>query len=183
MKYLILPVLLIFLLIFIALSINFIPDSGKIEKNLKISSRVFNSYNNKLLLVFFGYVGCNNICTPRMTETANIYQQLKQNKQLDIGVVFINLTKLANTELPDLYAKNYNMDFHGEYLETAALNDLLSEFGVYSSPSLLSENTYNHTGSLFLLKKELEGYNLKRIYISSPFDQSLIITDINNNFL
>jgi len=182
-NYFLLPVSLIILLIFVSLSINFIPGGGKLEKNEKVNSRVFNHFNHTILLVFFGYVGCNDICIPRMTELAKIYQQLKQRSELDVGVVFINLTQLSNKTLADLYAKHYNPDFNGIYLKTQQLNELIAEFNVFKSPSLTSENAYNHTASLFLLKKDAGDYYLRRIYIAAPFDQSSIIADINKHFL
>jgi protein SCO1 len=183
MKYFLLPVSLIILLAFVAFSINLIPGSGIIEKNKKIYSSVFNPYKNKVLLVFFGYIGCSDVCTPRLTELAKIYQQLSKTNKNDVAVVFVNLTQLSNSTLADLYAKTYHPDFNGMYVDTSELNDLKAEFNVYNSPSLISENTYNHTALLFLLKKATDGYYLKRIYVTTPFDQSLILKDIKKNFL
>lgn len=163
------------------------PGTGIIEKDQKIKTTVFDQYNHPLLLVFFGYVGCTHICSPRLAELDQIYSQLSpkkaQKNKRDIGVVFVNLIKLPNPEAANLFAKNFNPDFNGLYPEKQRLTLLKAEFNVYIEAALTDKNNYNHSALLFLLRKKTDGYYLQRIYTASPFDQKLIVNDIKKNFL
>ncbi|MCK4875553.1 MAG: SCO family protein, partial [Sulfurimonas sp.] len=51
-----------------------------VEINREIKSTLFNSYEEKNLLIFFGYVGCADICTPRLQELSSVYEKLKDAK-------------------------------------------------------------------------------------------------------
>jgi len=148
---------------------SYFSQNHYVEMDKEIISSVFNKYNEKNLLVFFGYVGCIDICTPRLNEISSIYKKLKKSN-LDVGVVFINTSKLQDQELSDLFAKSFNKDFKGIYLKEEALNNLKKEFKVYSAKSLSNPNEINHTSFLYLLKKIKSKYFLKIIYTAVPLD-------------
>ena len=61
------------------------------------------------------------------------------------------------------------------------IENLKDEFNVHISKSLLSKEEWNHTAFLFLLKKEINGYRLKRIYTQIPFDKERITKNILEN--
>ncbi len=176
-KDLLLPLLLIVVIILINFSGNVTNSVGIVEVNQKIKSKVFDDYKSKYIFVFFGYVGCADICTPRLSELNPIYKQLK-DEGFDIDMVFVNLIELNDPELPYLFASSFNKEFDGVYLEKNELNKIQSEFDVYNIPSLTQDGEYEHTSFLFALKKQTDGYRLKRIYTHVPFDKNIIINDI-----
>ncbi len=139
-----------------------------VEINREIRSTLFDSYDNKNLLIFFGYVGCADICTPRLYELSLIYEKLKDTK-IDVQVLFINLTKLEDPEVANLFAKSFNKDFKGIYLQKPELESLKREFNVYSAPALGDPDEVDHTTFLYLLKKVDSKYYLKKIYTKTPF--------------
>jgi protein SCO1 len=180
MKHYVIPILLLITILFIFFRGNFNSNSGRVELNQKIQSAVFSEYNNKFLFVFFGYVGCTDICTPRLEELSTIYNELKLNN-IDIDTSFINLISLKDPELPQLFASAFNKDFDGFYLKNDKIQQIENEFNIYCSESLTSKGDWDHTSFLFLLKQEIDGYYLKRIYTYIPFDKDKIIKDILEN--
>jgi len=178
MKHYILPFLLIVTIFLIIFSGNFTDNTSIIKQNKKIEAKLFGQYNNDYLFVFFGYVGCTDICTPRLTELSSIYDKLTKEHNIDIDTVFINLIKLEDKELPQLFASYFHEDFDGFYINNANITFLENEFNIYSSPSLFRDGEYDHTSFLFLLKKVNNEYYLKRIYTNSPFDKDKIVNDI-----
>ena len=165
-------------ILLILFSGNIDSDSGVIKLNQKISSPVFKKYDNKLLFVFFGYVGCADVCTPRLEELSKIYKDLNHKEEIDINTIFVNLIKLQDSELPQLFAEAFHKDFKGVYLKDDILRELKREFDIYISKSLFDDTEYEHTAFLFLLKKNKDDYYLKRIYTNVPFDKEIIIKDI-----
>ena len=180
-KDLILPLLLIVIIILISFSGNFSNSIGLLEVNKKIESKIFDKYKNKYIFVFFGYVGCSDICTPRLNELSPIYQKLVEDG-LDLQVVFVNMIELKDKEQPYLFASSFNKNFDGIYLQKDELTKIQREFDIFNIPSLLEDGEYDHTSFLFVLKKQLDGYNLKRIYTHVPFDKKTIIEDIKKGF-
>lgn len=148
-----------------------------VKINKEIKSTLFDSYDEKNLLLFFGYVGCIDICTPRLHELSSIYEKLKKAK-IETQVLFINLTKLEDPELADLFAKSFNKNFKGIYLEKPKLDTLKKEFNVYSAPALGNSAELDHTTYLYLLKKVDSKYYLNKIYIKTPFHISLDGNDL-----
>lgn len=147
-------------------------DKGYVTLDRELQSTFLDSYAEKNILVFFGYVGCVDICTPRLSELSSEYEKLKE-KDIDVQVLFINLTKLEDHTLPDLFAKSFNKDFKGIYLPKDELKGIKKELNVYSAPRLGSSYEVDHTAYLFLFKKNDLKYNLNKIYTKIPFSLKL----------
>ena len=148
---------------------SYVSKQEYVEINREIKSEVFNKYDSENILIFFGYVGCIDICTPRLNEVSIIYEDLKK-LNIDVKVLFVNLTKQNDPELVDLFAKSFNENFEGIYLEKSELNSLKKEFRVYSALKLGSSYEVDHTAFLYLIKKVNSKYYLNKIYIKVPFN-------------
>ncbi|MDA7816599.1 SCO family protein [Sulfurimonas sp.] len=182
LKYILLPILLLLVIFLISFSGNFTDSIGVIKVDKKIESKVFYDYDNDIIFVFFGYVGCTNICTPRLNEIVPIYKELKKNS-IDVKTIFINMKKFDDRSLPLQFAKAFHNEFTGLYMEDNELYSLQSEFNVVNVPSMVEDGEYNHTSFLFLLKKTHNGmYTLRRIYTYVPYDKETIVKDIKANF-
>jgi len=176
MKYWLPPILFVGILLFLSFGSNIYTSYGIFSLDKKLETKVFDDYDEDILLLFFGYVGCIDVCTPRMTELANIYDKI--NKEKSICPVFVNLTELKDTKLAQVFASTFHKDYKALEISKLELNRLKKEFKVYSAPSLSSKTDLNHTSFLFLLKKEKSEYHLKRIYIDAPFKAEIILKDI-----
>ena len=176
LRYLLLPVTLVTIGLVIFIPTLFDRSAGRFNVNKQIHSPLFKAYNNDIILLFFGYAGCVDVCTPRLQEMADIYKDIKKKEK--VQVLFINLIPVADEKLPEQFASAFHPDFKGVYPGKEELETLKKEFDLYIVRSLFNKNEYDHTSFLFLLQKGEKGYMLKHIYIRVPFDKSLILNDI-----
>jgi len=169
------PALFITILLFISFGSNLYTDYGIVKMDKKLETQVFDPYDEDILLLFFGYAGCINVCTPRMQEIAAIYANIKDK---NIGLVFVNLIESQDREIAQEFASAFHEDYKVLELSKRELYELKNEFNIYSAPSLSSKTDLDHTAFLFLLKKENGSFYLKRIYTNTPLIKELIVKDI-----
>lgn len=135
---------------------------------------------NEHTLVFFGYVGCPSICTPRMQEISEIYNNFKsKSSSKNLSVLFINLDESRSSEEADLYAKSFHPEFLGVSYKKRELLSTLRMFNAYYSHSMKESEEIEHTQFLYLVDKDTQdNFYLLYIYINVPFDKELITNDI-----
>lgn len=137
--------------------------------------------NKELELVFFGYAGCLDVCTPRLEELGLWYETLSKQTRLHLGLKFFDLSSPEDKNLPDSFAKAFHQDFEGLYLPKEDLLHYTGTFNVYFSPSLMNETEIDHTTHLYLVKKNTHGKShLRFIYTTFPYDLIQIQTDIQD---
>ena len=154
-------------------------NSGRIDKEIKIDEKFLINEKANIVLLYFGYVGCDTICVPSLSEINTIYSQVSNKK--NISVYFVNLLTNIDKDLPQLFASHFNKDFKGIYLNSNELKITASNFNVNYSKSLTNNYELNHAGYLYLLEKDIitQKYKQKYIYTSRPYATQLIIKDIN----
>lgn len=171
--------LLIVLFISLILGILFLnvwkKDTYKIDLDRDVETTLFDQYDYEQLIVFFGYVGCTDVCTPRLEELNEVYTQIDTNKT---AVVFINLSKVYDKELPSLFAHHFNINFYAPYADKTLLDEIKSEFNIYFAPSLSSSTDYDHTSFVYVLKREVHSFKLKSIYITTPLPIEAMVNDL-----
>jgi protein SCO1 len=150
-------------------------SSGRIDKNTSLKLDFLKQEESPVVLLFFGYVGCENICPPAMRELNDIYKQLDKTK---IKVYFINLLDTINKDAPSYYAKEFHKDFKGVYLDNLGIKKVANKFNL--SISKVNNSEINHSGYLYVLKKDYKnnGYTLNYIYTTKPFNEEAIVKDI-----
>lgn len=134
----------------------------------------------KQALIFFGYVGCMDVCTPRLHEIAAIVNQYEQQtSRRDLDVLFINIDPESTTHEANTFAKAFHPNFIGVTLPKNELMKITSIFNTYFSAGLLDKNEINHTQHLYLLRKDSnQNYYLRNIYIKVPYDRKIILDDL-----
>ncbi len=175
LNYFFTPIFLLLILIVILFQPTIFNSGTVLNSNKKIKSTFFNSKNENLL-VFFGYVGCVDVCTPRLKEISEIYDELKN--KIDIDFYFINLTDSISDDIADIYVKNFNKNFNGIQLSKVDLENLKSDFNVFSIKSLTNEDELEHTSFLYYLKKEDNVYRIKKIFTASILDKIFVQNEI-----
>lgn len=151
--------------------------AGRIEKEVVLELDFLKEETAPLVLVYFGYVGCETICIPSLQEIAEIYKSVGSR---DVKVYFINLIELDDKELPKRFAEFFHEDFIGLYLEPKELQKVVQIMNISYTKSITDKNELNHSGHLYLLKRENSAYTRKLIYITRPFDQEIVINDIRD---
>jgi protein SCO1/2 len=144
-------------------------QDGIVKVDTPVSSPLFDRFEAPHLLVFFGYAGCAEICTPRLDELAGIYRDFTQQQQADTDVAFINISDVSDPELPGLFAASFHPDFKALTPGKKELHRLMGIFSARYAPSLLEQGEYVHTAFLYLLKRKPAGYALEGIVTDSPF--------------
>ena len=152
-------------------------SAGKIDKEAQLHLDFLEKEDSKLVLLYFGYVGCETICTPSMSEINEIYTKVKNE---NIAVYFVNLLSSQEKDMPDIFAKHFNKNFHGIYLDTLGLEKLSTQMRIAYTKSPSNEFDINHAGHLYLLLKNEKNYLQKYIYTTRPFNIKTIIEDIQH---
>ena len=154
-------------------------SSGRIDKEIDVDFKYLKDETSDIVLLYFGYVGCDTICVPSMTEINEIYNKIN-NK--NVKVYFINLLVNLDQNLPQLFAEHFNKNFKGIYLNKKELLKVTSKLNVVFSKSPVDKYELNHAGYLYILQKNNtnNGYKQKYIYTTRPFKQNMIVEDINN---
>jgi len=151
-------------------------SSGRINKNVVLEFDFLKEEKAPVVMLFFGYVGCGDICIPAMNELSTIYEQLDKSTT---KVYFVNVFDETNKEHPLEYAKAYNSEFMGIYLDKLGIKKVSEKLTL--AIIKISQQEISHTGHLYILEKdELSSkYYLKYIYTTRPFDEKSIVKDIN----
>ena len=129
-------------------------------------------------LVFFGYAGCADICTPRLQDLASFYKELPTATKKRVGVEFLDISIPEDSALPNDFAKFFHKDFKGIYLNKKILRDYTKEFQVFFSQGLFNKKEFDHSTNLYIIKKTKKTKELRYIYTSYPFDFQQITLDI-----
>jgi len=133
----------------------------------------------EVILLYFGYVGCQTICMPSLKEIALVSKEFNDSKR--VAFYFVNIAK--KSEGAKEYAQYFHKNFIGLDLPLAETSKLMSDLRAYSSDSLSGDGDMSHTGYLYLIKSSgKENFELKYMYYTRPFDAKYIVTDIKKEF-
>ncbi len=153
-------------------------SEGAIIVNKTIQADFVKS-DKKIVLLFFGYVGCQKVCTPFLTKLSSIYESKEfQSVQNDIDVIFVNLTPDVEEFQADLFAKFFNKNFKGVYLSKKELFAIDRKFAMFFSQSINEKSELNHTDYLYLIDNANDKKALKNIYSTHPLRKQQLINDI-----
>lgn len=175
--------LLILLVLFISAGIMVLPSFftkgvSRIELRQDLDLDLVLDGDQEIELVFFGYAGCINICTPRLHDLGVWYSSLPQAARQSFTLRFMDISDPEDDKLPDAFAKAFHPDFQGIYLDKDILRVYTKAFNVYFSKALLDETEMDHTTHLYLVKKSKDTKQLRYIYTAYPYDLKQIRSDI-----
>ncbi len=147
-----------------------------IEKEVKAD---FIKSDKKFVLLFFGYFGCRDVCTPILEEMAKMYESKEfEEVRESVDFVFVNLTPEVEAFQPDLFAKYFNNDFKGVYLSKSELFSMDRSFELYFARSLNDDTELDHTDNIYLIENNPNTKVLKTIYSTHPIKRTKLIDDI-----
>jgi len=133
----------------------------------------------EVILLYFGYVGCQTICVPSLKEIALVSDEFNDSKR--VLFYFVNIAE--KSELVKEYAKYFHKNFIGLNLAPVETSKLMGDLRAYSSDSLSGDGEISHTGYLYLIKNSgQQNFELKQMYYTRPFDTKSIVTDIKKEF-
>jgi len=175
--------LIIFSVIIVSVLIMIVPTFftkgvSRVSLKQEIDLPLILNDEKEVKLLFFGYSGCTDICTPRLYAISDLYNNLNENIKKRVGLEFLDISSPYDKTLPLRFAQFFNQEFKGIYLSPNVLREYTKIFNVYFSKSLLNDMEYDHTANLYLVKKTKGKKELRYIYNSYPYDIKQIIIDI-----
>ncbi|MDD2789934.1 MAG: SCO family protein [Sulfurimonas sp.] len=152
-------------------------ENSKIVLNKEVDATFLNAIKEKNVVLFFGYVGCVDVCTPLLQELSTFYTQDLQDST---AVVFVNLLPAVTSDQPQLFASSFHQKFKGLYLSKKELYDIDRNFSLFYTAGLLDANELSHSDSIYLLTKSEGKRVLKSIYTTHPLNITQLTQDIKN---
>lgn len=114
----------------------------------------------KVVLLFFGYTFCPDICPMTLSEMIQVYEKLGDKAQ-DVVVLFASLDPERDTpeRLGD-YVQAFHPDFLGVHIPADRLEDVKKAYGVFSEKRVVDPNEsaagylIDHTGWVYVIDPE-----------------------------
>ena len=178
-----LPAFIILFVILISISIMILPTLftkgvSRVELNKELTLPLILNDTQDIELIFFGYAGCIDICTPRLETLSLFYKELPKSLQKRVNVLFLDISQPLDHTLSQRFSESFHKEFKGIYLKEAILRDYTKAFGVYFSPSLSDSTEFDHTSNLYIVKRTDSKKVLRFVYSAYPYDYEQIRTDI-----
>lgn len=155
-------------------------QGSKIEVNKNVEIPWLEKSEKKVTLVFFGYVGCADVCAPLLYELKNMYRSRAWQKfNAEVEVVFINLIPQMQPSIVNPFAKSFDVDFKGVYLNRKNLTKIEREFRLFFSASIFDKEVVNHTDHIYLINNSRRiSRTLYAIYPTHPLNKEQLTEDI-----
>ena len=156
---------------------NILPqNSTKIEITKSSASPFFlKTQTASTALVYFGYVGCTEICAPALEDLAYHYNRSMKANTNGVAIYFVSLNPDIPNHQPDIFAKAFHSEFHGVYATAAQIEELSKLYNIAIGDK---DTASGHSSHLYLFVKTSNGYTLKNIFPTHPFPGEEIFTDI-----
>ncbi|MCL4419694.1 SCO family protein [Patescibacteria group bacterium] len=150
--------------------------AGRSEKRMAVDFPFLEKESSNIVLVYFGYVGCGDVCSPALQDLSQIYELSKKQGLMSVpSVWFVNMTPNTDTQSVQRWAEYFNPDFNSYAPNQTELVIMIQTLNaVYTQLGLKAE----FCSFLYLLQKKGKGYELVYIYTSVPYHRTLILKDI-----
>lgn len=156
----------------------FTKNISRIEATQSFSLEDILNAEQSVELIFFGYAGCSDICTPRLASLALFYKALPMEMQEHLGVRFIDISNAQDATLSQRFASYFHKDFVGITPQSRSLREYTKPFDVYFAPSFQDAGEFDHTAHLYLVSKRKGIKQIRYIYTAYPYDFKQIRSDI-----
>ncbi|KHG64913.1 electron transporter [Thermus sp. 2.9] len=110
----------------------------------------------EVVLLFFGYVHCPDVCPTTLLALKRAYEGLSPAEQARVRVVFVSVDPERDSpEVADRYAKNFHPSFLGLSGSPEAIQEVAQRFGVYYQKTQYrgpGEYLVDHTATTFVVR-------------------------------
>lgn len=153
---------------------------GKIIVEQTIDAPYLSQMSKDMELVFFGYVGCTNVCTPMLERLSDFYDsEAFRPLKPYVGFTFVNLKSDVKADQPGIFARAFNSSFEGVYLTQRQVMEIDRDFSLFFSKSLNDPGEINHSDYVYLIERGHNGdVRLLAMYMTHPLNSDMIIDDI-----
>lgn len=115
-------------------------------------------HRGEVVLLFFGYTFCPDVCPFTMTDLNTLYDQLGEQAE-DLTVVFVTVDPERDTlETMAAYVPAFNAEFYGVRVEGEMYEAVKTAYGLYVEKREVeganADNYFvDHTGIIYLIDK------------------------------
>ncbi|APD09149.1 MULTISPECIES: SCO family protein [Thermus] len=113
-------------------------------------------FQDKVVLLFFGYVHCPDVCPTTLLALKRAYEKLSPKEQERVQVVFVSVDPERDPpEVADRYAKAFHPRFLGLSGSPEAIREVAQGFGVYYQKTQYrgpGEYLVDHTATTFVVQ-------------------------------
>ncbi len=115
-------------------------------------------YRGKIVVLFFGYTSCADVCPLTMANLREVMTRLGSDAQ-NLQVVFVSVDWKRDTpEIVTNYAKKFNPNFIGMTGSQAEIDQTAKDFGIYYAFADPNPQTgfyeVEHTSSVMILDRQ-----------------------------
>lgn len=113
----------------------------------------------KVVLLFFGYTFCPDICPFTLADLTQVYQQLDDAAE-DVAVVFVTVDpERDQPERLAQYIPAFNENFYGVYIAPEQLETVKKEYGVFAEKRELNDASsidylIDHSGWIYVIDRQ-----------------------------
>ncbi len=148
-------------------------------KEGKVTEMCLKDFRGKVVLMFFGYTHCPDVCPAALTVLKKAYDLLPDNKKSKVQILFVSVDPERDTpEVSQKYASYFDKSFIGLTGTEEELKKITKDYmAFYRKVEGQSKAGYlvDHTAYIYLIDQK--GF-LKLIYSSSKQKPDLIAEDI-----
>lgn len=112
---------------------------------------------DRLVLIFFGFVHCPDVCPTTMLALKRAYEKLSPKEQERVQVIFISVDPERDIpQISDQYAKGFHPSFLGLTGSPETIQEVARTFGVYYQKTQYrgpGEYLVDHTATTFVVKE------------------------------
>jgi protein SCO1/2 len=139
--------------------------------------RTLADFRGKVVVLFFGYTQCPDVCPTTMAELSNVMQQLGPQAR-QVQVLFVTLDPERDTQaLLAQYVPAFNPDFLGLYGDAAATAKVAKEFKVFYSKvpgATPGSYTIDHMAGSYVFDRE----GKLRLFVRNGQNPAALVHDI-----
>ena len=107
------------------------PVGGDFELNTVEGKISLADFNDKLVLLYFGYTACPNVCPSSLSKISLVLQRLPAKQRAAIKTIFVSLDPEYDTaEKVKEYVQYYNGSFIGAVAEADQLKKITKQYAV-----------------------------------------------------
>lgn len=116
------------------------------------------SFGDKLLLIYFGFTYCPDICPTELSTLTQALDELSKDERAQIQPLFVTVDPTRDTpEAMKAYLSNFHPDFIGLTGSTEQVTAALQGWRVYwakvDDPSSSAGYTYDHSALTYVMDK------------------------------
>lgn len=138
--------------------------------------RTLDDFRGKVVVIFFGYTHCPDVCPTTLAELAGVMKRLGDDARR-VQVLFVTIDPARDTrEVLARYVPSFNPTFLGLYGDAAATARAAKSFKVYYHKQPLANGDYSmdHSAGLYILDPE----GRLRLFAQYGTDPAALVHDI-----